>query len=139
MITAEESDKIYQANKCTDTGLEVSWTPILNKQHYQRYKLKIPIFTNDGLELSLIGNYSNSRRGKNYSFGLFYKGASIRRWDFKPHNYAKPTSHKHRWDGINDHESYEVDDICLTNVNKAFYDFLIECNIKLLGTYCNIM
>lgn len=138
VLSREEAEKLYAANKYIPDDIYIEWikTNPCNNSKNERYKLEVPVFTEDGIELSLRGNYSKSRRGLNYSFCLLYKNTiKIRRWDTSPNEFKIKTSHKHRWDGISDHETYLVNDICLNNVNEAFVDFLKECNIDFNGHY----
>jgi hypothetical protein len=45
-------------------------------------------------------------------------------------------SHKHYWHPhYEDNYAYPVDDVATDDVDKAFQDFLAECNIELRGDY----
>lgn len=88
--------------------------------------------------LRLVGNY-----GKNsWSFALLMSNAPIRRCDCSFKGHPNPDGvmidepHKHRWDDVHrDREAYVPDDIDFSDVNRAFFDFLAECNVTLAGHY----
>lgn len=128
-VTQQESDNLYKAEKYIDIDV-IEWERINSRT--ERYKLSIPIVTEDGESLILDAFYSpNSKRGKNYSFCLRYKTTVIiRKWDNSYCHYKDYISHKHYWDGYDSANTYEVNDICEDDVNKALFDFFEECNIK---------
>lgn len=135
MVTQEEADILYNAKKFIPEDFKIKWQPIICKG-IQRYTLRVPVITEEGSELILDAFYSNSRRGKSYAFCLLYKSSiPIRIWDYNKHYYKEKFSHKHYWDGLNKSRVYEVDDICLSDVNQAFDDFLKECKIEFNGIY----
>lgn len=131
MVTQEEADRLYRLKKYIPVNNIIEWKVKCQNSERIAYELRIPVVSEEDHEFILIANYSRTKkRGINYSFCLLYKSCvKIRRWDMKHHYYKKPTSHKHKWDGTNDHETYIVNDICLTDVNIALFNFLDECNI----------
>jgi len=140
MVTAEEAERLYTKKKYISEDIYVEWELIHSSPKATRYVISVPVLTDDGEELCLKGNYSCSSRRQNYSFALLYKSSvPIRRWDYAPHKYEARTSHKHKWDGVGDHEAYIVTDITLNDVNQAFFDFLNECNIEFRGCYTQIL
>jgi hypothetical protein len=78
---------------------------------------------------------------RSYGFCLLYKSSKIvRRWDDSRHKNPDGEiidgSHKHYWHPkYEDNYAYPVDDIATDDVDKAFEDFLAECNIELRGDY----
>jgi len=78
---------------------------------------------------------------RNYGFCLLYKSSKIvRRWDDgvhrNPNGEVIEGSHKHRWHPeYEDNIAYPVDDVATNDVDKAFEDFLDECNIEHKGAY----
>lgn len=109
---------------------------IKKERSYGLY-LEATVVTEDGEELSLRG-YT----GQSIGFALLYKKViPIRRFDHQYHKYGGKVikgPHKHKWNGYDDSEVYEVDDIDISNPNKALFDFLKECNIEYNGNYQHI-
>lgn len=137
MVTAHEADELYQIDKYITDDIE--WIKDKNTQF--RRKIDVPVYTSKGDILNLRGNLSSDRFNNiKYSFSLVYRGiVPIRRWDYGFHNFGAKISHKHRWNGINDSEAYEVDDISLKDVNQALIDFLMECKIDLRARYIPVI
>ncbi|WP_152420898.1 DUF6978 family protein [Halorubrum coriense] len=78
---------------------------------------------------------------RSYGFCLLYKSSKVvRRWDDSRHRNPDGEvidgSHKHKWHPqYEDNCAYPVDDVATDDVDKAFQDFLNECNIELRGDY----
>lgn len=78
---------------------------------------------------------------RNYGFCLLYKSSKVvRRWDTTPHRNPNGEMitgpHKHKWHPqYEDARAYPVDDVTTEDVDDAFFDFLDEENIDLIGNY----
>jgi len=136
LVTEFEAEKLYRMKKWIIED-ELKWELRNNK-----YYLKATLLTEDGTELTLRGT-----KHIKFSFCILYRNViPIRRFDFyESHTNPDGTKisggkpHKHKWDGLNCNYAYEVDDIDISNVNKALFDFLDECNIEYKGKYQLIM
>lgn len=81
------------------------------------------------------------RNDYRYSFSLLYRNAiTIRRWGNHP-GHTNPDDepidgpHKHKYiDGHEDDWAYETDDVSTSDVQQAFFDFLKEESIELVGS-----
>lgn len=131
MVSKAEIDRIYDMEKV----IEEDWDWEKRGEHYQG---EVTVYCIDSdITLTL-----KAWKRRSYGFCLLYKNSKVvRRWDdssphYNPDGEKITGPHKHYWD--EEHEdkfAYEVDDVTTSNVDKAFMDFLDECNIEHRGAY----
>lgn len=135
MLSEKERDEIYAEEKIL-FGELIQWKGINGS-----FRLKVPVYRQNGEELTLYANYGKRR----YSFALHHrKTLLIRRWDYCKHKNPDGTilkgPHKHKWtDDHADNFAYEVNDIPVDNLNEALEAFLKECNITVEGQYQTVI
>src|SRR5579884_699896 len=108
-----------------------------------RWRLETTVVAPTTLEtLRLVGSYGRT----NWSFALLVNTIPIRRLTMHGGRHTNPDGtvieepHKHIWDDLHrDREAYVPTDIDFSDVNEAFFDFLKECGITLMGQYQPLM
>lgn len=139
MLTTDRANELATAPKTI--WYTVTWQ-LVPARRYPRWKLSVPVLQRASPDILVLeGNVGRS----NFSFSLLYRNQAIRRYCGQG-NHAVPGNgtimgqHKHYW--TEEHEdamAYSPTDIDPTNPNRAFYDFLKECNIELTGAYTPVM
>ena len=139
MLTNTEVSDLLSKDKVITANLH--WLPKGGK-FLERYFLEATVLLpSDNLLLRLTGN-----KGKrNRSFVLLYSGEPIKKLTIhykhrNPDGTVIHGPHKHTWNEESDDRSaYVPDDIEFGDINTEFRGFLKQCNIKLLGTYAQIL
>jgi hypothetical protein len=134
--TRAEAERVLQLAK--EIGQHVRWTQQPGGKR-PRWRLEATVVATDfPIGLRLVGNYG----ARHWGFALLMNNTPIRRCDFQWTGHRNPDGtmveqpHKHRWDDVHrDREAYIPDDIDFSDVNRALFDFLKECNITLIGSY----
>lgn len=130
MVSKAEVDRLYHMPKV----IEGDW----------KWEVDGPNFTGEATVYCLNSDAKLTLKAwkrRNYGFCLLYKSSKVvRRWDDSIHKNPDGEiirgSHKHFWHPqYEDSKAYPVDDIATNDVDKAFIDFLDECNIKHKGGY----
>jgi len=137
--TRAEAERVLASAKTI--GENVTWRS--ESSRTPRWRFEATVIGSSPLDvLKLCGFYGR----KNWRFTLLMRQAPIRRFDFQYTDHRNPDRtiisqpHKHLWDDEQgNREVYVPDDIDITDVNRAFYDFLTECNIVLVGDYQSLV
>ena len=138
--TQAEAERVLQLEQ--EIGQRVTWRPQRDGKR-PRWRLQATVLAiGSPVSLQLVGNYGK----RHWSFALLVENTPIRRCDYQWSSHRNPDGtkiaqpHKHRWDDVHqDREAYVPDDISFSDVNQAFFDFLRECNIMLIGPYQPLM
>ena len=132
MVTAAEAEAILAEDKVI--GVNLTWRGI-GRGH--RLEAKV-LSVDSGAVLSLRGYVGV----KNRSYALLYQNTPIRKYTVHDRHRNPATGevvlgpHKHTWDDEwADKIVYVPDDIRVGDPNEELLDFLAECNIRLQGTY----
>jgi len=143
-LTETEIDELL-LNADMKINTKIRWKHKKNSNHFE-FKIKIDT-ENEKLKgnLTLIGTKNKSYSG--YSYALLFEKERVRGLDpnptkthsfiYKGKRHKTKGIHKHKYsDEIYDNYSYKPDDISEPlNLEKSFYEFLDECNIKFDGEF----
>lgn len=135
-----EAERLLAAPK--EIGGDIVWKQVTGGR-IPRWRFEVSVVVPATADLlRLVGNYGRT----NWGFSLLYRNVPIRRFDGAgaPHTNPDGTKvsqpHKHRWHDLHDdRQAYVPDDIDVSNVNVAIFDFLKECGIDFKGRYQPLM
>ena len=132
--TRAEVERILSQRKVI--GENVSWKMRPGSNPARLYLEATVLVPGTRETLQLRGTYGK----KHWSYSLLLNGVPVRRCNNQhtPHQNPDGTvirqPHKHLWDDeCGDREAYIPADIDFLDVNRAFFDFLRECNISFHG------
>ena len=132
MVTKAEAEAILEEDKVIAVNLH--WFP-----DGPRFRLGAAVrAVESGALLRLHGFVGKTNR----SFALLHRNFPIRKYTVHDHHTNPDTGevvfgpHKHTWDDEwEDRLVYVPTDIRIGDANDELHDFLVECNIRLLGAY----
>ena len=136
MLTKAEVDRIITEPK--EIRRDVHWTNV-SSSGVPRLRLQTVVNMPTMMDISLqLRGYF---RGGNYSFTLLYENYCLVRYDRRPY-HTNPDGtevtepHKHFWDETyGDKQACPATNVPPDDLDRAFHEFLRECNVTLWGQY----